>query len=202
VADVADSPAAQLMSLKGIGVETAALLWLEGLFRTFANRRQLAAYAGLAPTPWLSGRIRREQGISKSGNPRLRTGVIELAWLWLRNQPGSALSRWFADRVREEGGRKRRITIVALARKLLVALWKYVNRGEVTEGAALKSVLNWLAEKCADWCRPRARDLVHEGSWCSRRHVRRPNVRRCGNRRRIADSGLEPRSRRVDNRGE
>jgi len=128
------------MRLKGIGVETATLLWLEGLFRTFANRRQLAAYAGLAPTPWLSGRIRREQGISKSGNPRLRTGMIELAWLWLRNQPGSALSRWFADRVREEGGRKRRITIVALARKLLVALWKYVNRGEVPEGAALKSV--------------------------------------------------------------
>ena len=125
VADVADSPAAQLMRLKGIGVETATLLWLEGLFRTFANRRQLAAYAGLAPTPWLSGRIRREQGISKSGNPRLRTGMIELAWLWLRNQPGSALSRWFA---------------VALARKLLVALWKYVNRGEVPEGAALKSV--------------------------------------------------------------
>ena len=140
VADDADSPAAQLMRLKGISVETATLLWLEGLFRTFANRRQLAAYAGLAPTPWLSGRIRREQGISKSGNPRLRTGMIELAWLWLRNQPGSALSRWFADRVRKEGGRKRRITIVALARKLLVALWKYVNRGVVPEGAALKSV--------------------------------------------------------------
>jgi transposase len=66
--------------------------------------------------------------------------MIELAWLWLRNQPGSALSRWFADRVRKEGGRKRRITIVALARKLLVALWKYVNRGVVPEGAALKSV--------------------------------------------------------------
>ena len=140
VADVADNPAAQLMRLKGIGVETATLLWLEGLFRTFANRRQLAAYAGLAPTPWLSGRIRREQGISKSGNPRLRTGMVELAWLWLRNQPASALSRWFADRVRKEGGRKRRITIVALARKLLVALWKYVNRGEVPEGAALKPV--------------------------------------------------------------
>ena len=140
VADVADSPATQLMRLKGIGVETATLLWLEGLFRPFANRRQLAAYAGLAPTPWLSGRIRREQGISKSGNPRLRTGMIELAWLWLRNQPASALSRWFADRVRDEGGRKRRITIVALARKLLVTLWKYVNRGEVPDGAALKPV--------------------------------------------------------------
>jgi len=134
----ADNPATLLMRLKGIGAETATLLWLEGLFRTFANRRQLAAYAGLAPTPWLSGRIQREQGISKSGNPRLRTAMVELAWLWLRNQPGSALSRWFADRVREEGGRKRRITIVALARKLLVALWKYVSRGEVPDGAALK----------------------------------------------------------------
>jgi transposase len=140
VADVADSPATQLMRLKGIGAETATLLWLEGLFRPFANRRQLAAYAGLAPTPWLSGRIQREQGISKSGNPRLRTAMVELAWLWLRNQPASALSRWFADRVRDEGGRKRRITIVALARKLLVTLWKYVNRGEVPDGAALKPV--------------------------------------------------------------
>jgi transposase len=136
----ANTPAALLMMLKGIGAETASLLWLEGLFRTFANRRQLAAYAGLAPTPWLSGRIQREQGISKSGNPRLRTAMVELAWLWLRNQPGSALSRWFADRVRAEGARKRRITIVALARKLLVALWKYVTRGEIPDGAALKPV--------------------------------------------------------------
>jgi transposase len=134
-----DNPAKLLMRLKGIGVETAALLWVEGLFRTFANRRQLAAYAGLAPTPWLSGRIQREQGISKSGNPRLRTAMIEIAWLWLRNQPGSALSRWFAERVRAEGGRKRRITIVALARKLLVALWKYVSCGELPDGAVLKS---------------------------------------------------------------
>jgi len=140
IPDAVDNPATMLMRLKGIGAETATLLWLEGLFRTFANRRQLAAYAGLAPTPWLSGRIEREQGISKSGNPRLRTAMIELAWLWLRNQPGSALSRWFADRVRAEGGRKRRVTIVALARKLLVALWKYVDRGEVPAGVLLKRV--------------------------------------------------------------
>jgi transposase len=136
--EVADNPATLLIRLKGIGAETASLLWLEGLFRTFANRRELAAYAGLAPTPWLSGRIQREQGISKSGNPRLRTAMVELAWLWLRNQPGSALSRWFVDRVRSEGGRKRRITIVALARKLLVAPWKYVSCGEVPDGAILK----------------------------------------------------------------
>jgi transposase len=138
--DTADNPAKVLMRLKGIGTETATLLWLEGLFRTFANRRQLAAYAGLAPTPWLSGCIAREQGISKSGNPRLRTAMIELAWLWLRNQPDSALSRWFTDRVRTEGGRKRRVTIVALARKLLVALWKYIDHGEVPAGAVLKPV--------------------------------------------------------------
>jgi transposase len=137
--EVADNPAALLLQLKGIGPETATLLWLEGLFRTFANRRQLAAYAGLAPTPWLSGRIQREQGISKSGNPRLRTTMIELAWLWLRHQPDSKLSRWFCERVRAEGGRNRRTSIVALARKLLVALWRFLAHGQVPEGAVLKS---------------------------------------------------------------
>jgi transposase len=134
-----ETPAVRLMNLKGVGPETATRLWLEGLFRTFANRRQLAAYAGLAPTPWLSGRIQREQGISKSGNPCLRTAMVELAWLWLRNQPDSALSRWFIERVRAEGGRKRKLTIVALARKLLVALWRYVTHGEVPKGAVLKT---------------------------------------------------------------
>jgi transposase len=138
VPEVAAGPAALLLRLKGIGPETATLLWLEGLFRTFANRRQLAAYAGLAPTPWLSGRIRREQGISKAGNPRLRTAMIELAWLWLRHQPESALSRWFSERVRAGGGRNRRTTIVALARKLLVALWRYLAHGQVPDGAVLK----------------------------------------------------------------
>jgi transposase len=138
VPEVAASPAALLLRLKGVGPETATLLWLEGLFRTFANRRQLAAYAGLAPTPWLSGRIRREQGISKAGNPRLRTAMIELAWLWLRHQPESALSRWFGERVRAGGGRNRRTTIVALARKLLVALWRYLAHGQVPDGAVLK----------------------------------------------------------------
>ena len=134
-----ETPAVRLMNLKGVGPETATRLWLEGLFRTFANRRQLAAYAGLAPTPWLSGRIQREQGISKSGNPCLRTAMVELAWLWLRNQPDAALSRWFIERVRAEGGRKRKLTIVALARKLLVALWRYVTHGEVPKGAVLKT---------------------------------------------------------------
>jgi transposase len=114
------------------------VLWLEGLFRNFANRRQLAAYAGLAPSPWKSGSIDREQGISKSGNPRLRTTMVELAWLWLRYQPGSALSVWFRERAGSERGRSRRIMIVALARKLLVALWRYTTLGELPKGAALK----------------------------------------------------------------
>ena len=87
---VATSPAAMLLEFNGIGPEFAAVLWSEGLFRHFDNRRQVASYAGLAPTPWQSGSIDREQGVSKSGNPRLRTTLIQLAWLWLRHQPQSA----------------------------------------------------------------------------------------------------------------
>ena len=83
----AASPPAMLVQLKGIGPEAAAVLWSEGLFRRFDNRRQVAAYAGLAPTPWQSGSIDHEQGVSKAGNPRLRTTMVELAWLWLRHQP-------------------------------------------------------------------------------------------------------------------
>lgn len=129
-----------LLDLKGIGPEFAALLWSEGLFRHFDNRRQVACYAGLAPTPWQSGTIDREQGVSKAGNPRLRTTMIQLAWLWLRHQPHSALARWFHERVERDGGRRRKTTIVALARKLLVALWKYVSAGVVIEGAIVSNV--------------------------------------------------------------
>jgi transposase len=128
-----------LLDFKGIGAEFAAVLWLEGLFRQFDNRRQLAAYAGLAPTPWQSGSIDREQGVSKAGNARLRTTLLQLAWLWLRHQPLSALSRWFHERVKRDGGRMKKTTIVALARKLLVALWKYVAAGVVIEGAVMKA---------------------------------------------------------------
>jgi transposase len=130
---------AMLLGVKGIGPEFAAVLWSEGLSRPFENRRQIAAYAGLAPTPWQSGSVDREQGISQSGNPRLRTTMIQLAWLWLRHQPDSALALWFHDRVKRNGGRLRKTTIVALARKLLVALWKYVTAGVVIEGAAMKT---------------------------------------------------------------
>ena len=127
------------MALKGVGPDFAAVLWSEGLYRNFSNRRQVAAYAGLAPTPWRSGSIAREQGVSKAGNPRLRTTMIQLAWLWLRHQPGSALARWFKERVALARTSVRKTTIVALARKLLVALWKYVSAGVVIEGAVMKA---------------------------------------------------------------
>lgn len=134
------TPAAakMLLDIRGIGPEFAALLWSEGLFRHFDNRRQVAAYAGLAPTPWQSGAVNREQGVSKAGNPRLRSTMIQLAWLWLGHQPQSALTRWFRERVERNGGRLRKTAIVALARKLLVALWKYVTSGVVIKGAVMK----------------------------------------------------------------
>jgi transposase len=139
-ADAARSPPAMLTKLNGIGPEIAAVLWSEGLYRSFANRKQVAAYAGLAPTPWQSGSVAREQGVSKAGNPRLRTTMLQLAWLWLRHQPQSALARWFHERVKRNGGRLRKTTIVALARKLLVVLWKYVTAGVVIEGAVTQAV--------------------------------------------------------------
>jgi transposase len=137
--DQAAAPAAMLMKLKGVGPEFGAVLWSECLFRRFDNRRQVAAYAGLAPSPWKSGKIDREQGVSKAGNPRLRATLIQLGWLWLRHQPQSALALWFEERVQINGGKLRKPTIVALARKLLVALWKYVNAGVVIEGAVFSA---------------------------------------------------------------
>ncbi len=130
---------ARLMRLKGVGPETASVLRLEAFHRTFANRREVAAYAGLTPTPWQSGGLDTEQGISKSGNARLRRTMVQLAWFWLRNQPQSALSTWYRERVREGRGRIKRIAIVALARKLLIALWRFVTQGLVPSGAELKS---------------------------------------------------------------
>ena len=137
--DPTPAPTVMLVDLNGIGAEIAAVLWSEGLYRSFTNRKQVAAYAGLAPTPWQSGSVAHEQGVSKAGNPRLRTTMIQLSWLWLKHQPQSALALWFAERVKRNGGRLRKTTIVALARKLLVALWKYVTAGVVIEGAILKS---------------------------------------------------------------
>jgi transposase len=134
------SPVALLMSLKGVGPEFAAVLWTEGLARSFANRRQAAAYAGLTPTPWRSGSVDHEQGVSKAGNRRLRTKMLQAAWLWLRHQPQSALTRWFHARLPGMVGKAaRKRLIVALARKLFVALWKFTSAGIVIEGAAMTS---------------------------------------------------------------
>ena len=131
-------PVALLLKLRGIGPEVADRLWAEGLYRHFDNRRQLAAYAGLAPTPWQSGSVDHEQGLSGAGNPRLRSTMVELAWLWLKHQPDSALSLWFKQRVKEVG-RLRKTLLAALARKLLVAFWKYVTAGVVIDGATMKA---------------------------------------------------------------
>jgi transposase len=99
----------------------------------------VAAYAGLAPSPYASGGTSREQGISKAGNRRARKALIELAWLWLRHQPESALARWYRDRVGTATGGVKRIAIVALARKLLVAIWRYVETGLVPAEAAVRT---------------------------------------------------------------
>ena len=128
-----------LTKLKGIGPEFATVLVGEVFHRRFANRREVASYVGLAPCPFQSGGLAREQGIGKAGNAKARTTMVELAWLWLRLQPDSALSRWFRERVGALRGQVRRIAAAALARKLLVALWRYLETGLVPEGALLKS---------------------------------------------------------------
>jgi transposase len=128
-----------LLRLRGIGPEFATVLPVECLYKQFDNRRQVAAFVGLAPTPWSSGSVDHEQGISKAGNRRLRKTLIELAWSWQRHQPASALAQWFHRRIKGQGKRAKRIAIVALARKLLVALWRYVKHGVVPDGAVLKA---------------------------------------------------------------
>jgi len=129
----------QLQRLKALGPAFCTTLVNEVFYKDFRNRREVASYNGLAPSPWKSGGIDREQGISKAGNHRARLKAIELAWLWLRHQPDSALSCWFRARTANAGKRARRIAIVALARKLIVALWRYLTTGLVPEGAAMKA---------------------------------------------------------------
>lgn len=131
----------QLMRIKGIGIETAWYLTLE-LFgwRRFANRKQVAGVAGITPTPYGTGGDFREQGISQASNSALRAILIEMAWSWVRYQPNSALTLWWKRRFSEGGGRARKIGIVAVARKLLIGLWKYLKWGEIPEGASLKQV--------------------------------------------------------------
>lgn len=128
-----------LRRLLAIGPETSAVPANEVFYRPFRNRRQLAGYVGLTPSPYASGALNREQGISKAGNPRARTALVEAAWIWLRHQPQSALAQWFTARVGDQKGRMRRIMVVALARKLLIALWRYVESGVVPTGAVLRA---------------------------------------------------------------
>jgi transposase len=128
----------QLFKLRGIGVHFSTGLAGEVYYRTFRNRRGVGQYIGLAPSPFQSGDMARDQGIAKAGNSRARKTMIQLAWLWRRHQPDSALSKWFRERVGEKKGRVRRIAIVAMARKLAVALWRYLEDGLVPEGAVLK----------------------------------------------------------------
>jgi transposase len=124
-----------LTYLSGLGLGTATSLVREVFCRSFRDRKALASFVGLTGTPFNSGGMEREQGISKSGNPRVRRLLMQLTWRWLRFQPDSALSRWFDERTGGAKGRIRKIMAVALARKLLVALWHYVETGELPAGA-------------------------------------------------------------------
>lgn len=142
-ADAPTTPSARiaqrLCRLKGIAERSAGILATEMFgWRTFNNRREVGSLAGLVPTPYDSGEMHREQGISKAGNKRVRRVIVEVAWQWLRYQPHSALSQWFMQRF-GHGKRNRRLGIVALARRLLVALWHYLEHHVVPDGAALKA---------------------------------------------------------------
>ena len=138
-ADDAERMIRSLANLRSIGPDFATLLVREAFVREFRNRRAVGGYVGLGGTPFSSGGSEREQGIGKDGNRRLRAAMVELAWMWLRWQPDSALSNWFRARVGQTGGRLKKIMIVALARKLLVALWRYVKDGVIPEGAKMKT---------------------------------------------------------------
>jgi transposase len=128
-----------LLRLKCLGPAFATTLTHEVFYKDFRNRREVASYFGLTPSPWQSGGIDRDQGISKAGNPRARCAAIELAWLWLRHQPDSKLTQEYRRRTLDASKRIKRVAIVALARKLIVALWRYLTTGLVPEGAMLKT---------------------------------------------------------------
>jgi transposase len=128
-----------LLRLKCLGPAFATTLTNEVFYKDFRNRREVASYFGLTPSPWQSGGTDRDQGISKAGNPRARCAAIELAWLWLRHQPDSKLTQEYRRRTLNAGKRIKRVAIVALARKLVVALWRYLTTGLVPEGAVLKT---------------------------------------------------------------
>src|SRR5215813_8443633 len=128
-----------LCRIRGLGENFAAVLTREVFYRSFGNRRQIASYVGITPMPYQSGGMDRDRRISRAGNPRARTTMIQLAWLWLRYQPGSELAEWFRKRVGTLAGRTRRIAIVALTRKLLIALWRYVETGVVPAGVEIRT---------------------------------------------------------------
>jgi transposase len=129
-----------LRQLKCLGPAFATTLTSEVFYKNFRNRREVGSYFGLTPSPWRSGGIDRDQGISKAGNPRARCAAIELSWLWLRHQPDSKLTLEYRKRTLDAGKRVKRVAIVALARKLVVALWRYLTTGLVPEGAVLKTI--------------------------------------------------------------
>jgi transposase len=128
-----------LLRLKCLGPAFATTLTNEVFYKDFRNRREVGSYFGLTPSPWQSGGVDRDQGISKAGNPRARCAAIELAWLWLRHQPDSKLTQEYRRRTLNAGKRIKRVAIVALARKLVVALWRYLTTGLVPDGAGLKT---------------------------------------------------------------
>jgi transposase len=132
---------AQLIDLRGLGLVSSLGLMNEAFYRSFENRRQVGAYFGLTGTPFDSGSSKRDQGISKAGNSRARALAVEVGWLWVQHQPNSELTRWFLARVGNQKGRVRRIAIVALTRKLMVALWRYVTTGVVPTGAVLRQAI-------------------------------------------------------------
>ena len=127
-----------LARVVGIGIETADMLDNEVLSRPMRDRRVVARYAGLTGAPDESGAKRREKGLAKAGNARVRRGMIQLAWRFLRFQPDSALARWYRARTADARGKTRKTLIVALARKLLIALWRFVTTGETLEGVVLR----------------------------------------------------------------
>jgi transposase len=128
-----------LRRIRGIGENFAAVLVHEVFYRSFGNRRQLASYVGLTPMPHQSGDIDRDRRIGHAGNARARTTLVQLAWLWLRYQPDSALTKWFHERVGALQGRTRRIAIVAMARKLLITLWRFTETGEIPDGVVIRA---------------------------------------------------------------
>jgi transposase len=129
-----------LVALQGLGATSAAILAREVFARSFVSRRQLGSYLGLMPSAYDSGSMARCQGISKAGNSWARRILIEVAWLWQKYQPASALSNWYVQRTSGQSSRIRRIMLIALARKLAISLWRYVETGLVPEGVVFARV--------------------------------------------------------------